>query len=92
MNIRTSDFCLFLDRNFRRHTRAKYVVRFFSDMAMQLCTRRITQVTSNFVRQFARPITMKTGDDHHTNMATLQTCGSMKKSLLQENTSDVSCM
>ncbi|CAF1208375.1 unnamed protein product, partial [Adineta ricciae] len=36
-----------------------------SDMAMQLCNRRITQVTTNLVRQVAKPIPMKVEDDHH---------------------------
>lgn len=37
----------------------------FSDMAMQMCNRRVTQVTTNFVRQLAKPIPMKVEDDHH---------------------------
>ncbi len=37
----------------------------FLDMAMQLCNRRVTQVTTNLVRQIAKPIPMKVEDDHH---------------------------
>lgn len=75
-----------------------------SDMAMQLCNRRITQVTTNLVRQVAKPIPMKVEDDHHddehTHIAvsktpTPQTFVSMSKQLLRGNasiTTGLTCM
>ncbi|CAF0947975.1 unnamed protein product [Adineta ricciae] len=63
-------------------------------MAMQMCNRRVTQVTTNLVRQIAKPIPMKVEDDHHdddhTHIAvpktpTPRTFFSMNKHLLRGN-------
>ncbi|CAF3541970.1 unnamed protein product [Rotaria sp. Silwood1] len=65
-------------------------------MAMQMCNRRVTQVTTNLVRQLVKPIPMKVEDDHHTDehthisipeTPTLKTIVSMYKYLLNGNTS-----
>jgi hypothetical protein len=65
-------------------------------MAMQLCNRRVTQVTTNLVRQLAKPVPMKIEDDHHddehTHIAvpkkpTPKTFVSMSKLLLRGNAS-----
>ena len=65
-------------------------------MVMQICNRRVTQVTTNLVRQLARPVPMKVDDDHHddehTHIAvpqtpTLKTFVSMSKHLLRGNVS-----
>jgi hypothetical protein len=65
-------------------------------MAMQICNRRVTQVTTNLVRQFAKPISMKVEDDHHDDehthipvpkTSTPQTLFSMNQHLLRGNTS-----
>ena len=83
---------LLLERNFN----FGISVELFSDMAMQLCNRRVTQVTTNLVRQIAKPIAMKVEDDHHddqhTHIAipqalTPRTVVSMSKKLLQTNAS-----
>ena len=71
-----------------------------SDMAMQLCNRRVTQVTTNLVRQLAKPVPMKVKDeedhedhdDHHIHIAvpktpTPKTIVSMNKQLLRRNVS-----
>ena len=72
-------------------------------MAMQMCNRRVTQVTTNLVRQIAKPIPMKVEDDHHdddhTHIAvpktpTPRTFFSMNKHLLRGNaaiTTGLSC-
>lgn len=66
----------------------------FSDMAMQMCNRRVTQVTTSFVRQIAKPVPMKVEDDHHDDdhthipvpkPATPKTLLSMSKYLLRGN-------
>lgn len=63
---------------------------------MQLCNRRVTQVTTNLVRQLAKPVPMKVDDDHHDDqdthipvpkLATPKTIVSMNKHLLHGNTS-----
>lgn len=63
---------------------------------MQLCNRRVTQVTTNLVRQMAKPIPMKVEDEHHedehTHIAvpkkpTPKTYLSMSKQLLRGNVS-----
>jgi hypothetical protein len=65
-------------------------------MAMQLCNRRVTQVTTNLVRQIAKPIAMNVDDDHdndeHAHIAvpktpTPKTFVSMNKFLLRGNAS-----
>lgn len=66
-------------------------------MAMQLCNRRVTQVTTNLVRQLAKPVPMKVEDDHdhddhHIHIAvpktpTPKTFVSMNKQLLRSNAS-----
>jgi hypothetical protein len=65
-------------------------------MAMQMCNRRVTQVTTNLARQLAKPMPMKVEDDHHgdehahialPSMSTPQTSVSMSKYLLRGNTS-----
>jgi hypothetical protein len=65
-------------------------------MAMQLCNRRVTQVTTNLVRQLAKPVPMKVEDDHdddqHVHIAvpqtpTPKTFVSMSKHLLRGNAS-----
>jgi hypothetical protein len=73
-------------------------------MAMQICNRRVTQVTTNFVRQIATPVPMKIEDDHHDDehihiavpkTPTPKTFLSMNKHLLRGNTSittGLSCM
>jgi hypothetical protein len=74
-------------------------------MAMQLCNRRVTQVTTNLVRQLAKPVPMKVeDDDHHDDehthipvpkTPTPKTLVSMEKFLLRGNTSittGLSCM
>ena len=73
-------------------------------MAMQICNKRVTQVTTNLVRQLARPVTMKVEDDHHdddhTHIAvpktsTPKTLPSMTKLLLHGNasiTTGLNCM
>ncbi len=73
-------------------------------MAMQLCNRRVTQVTTNLVRQIARPVPMKVEDDHHDDehahisvpkTPTPKTFVSMSKHLLRGNasiTTGLSCM
>jgi hypothetical protein len=69
----------------------------FSDMAMQICNRRVTQVTTNLVRQLAKPVPMKVeDDDHHDDdhthipvpkTPTPKTFASMNKHLLRGNAS-----
>ena len=73
-------------------------------MAMQLCNRRVTQVTTNLVRQLAQPVAMKVEDEHHDDDHTHipvpktpvpKTLPSMKKLLLRGNasiTTGLSCM
>jgi hypothetical protein len=65
-------------------------------MAMQLCNRRVTQVTTNLVRQIAKPIAMNVDDDHHEDehahiavpkIPTPKTFFSMNKFLLRGNAS-----
>jgi hypothetical protein len=60
-------------------------------MAMQICNRRVTQVTTNLVRQLARPIPMKVDDDHHDDehihIAVPNTVVPLSKQLLQRNAS-----
>lgn len=65
-------------------------------MAMQMCNRRVTQVTTTFVRQLAKPTAMKIEDDHHgaddahipvPKPTTPKTLFSMSKHLLQGNVS-----
>ncbi len=65
-------------------------------MAMQICNKRVTQVTTNLVRQLARPVPMKVEDDHHDDehthiavpkISTPKTLPSMAKLLLHGNTS-----
>ena len=63
---------------------------------MQMCNKRVTQVTTNLVRQLAKPIPMKVEDDHddadHAHIAvpkppTPTTSVSMSKHLLRRNAS-----
>ncbi|CAF3601331.1 unnamed protein product, partial [Rotaria sp. Silwood2] len=65
-------------------------------MAMQICNRRVTQVTTNLVRQLAKPVPMKVEDNHHDDehthisvpkTPTLKTIVSMYKHLLHGNAS-----
>jgi hypothetical protein len=65
-------------------------------MAMQICNRRVTQVTTNLVRQLARPVPMNVEDDHHDDQhihiavpktLTPKTFVSMSKHLLRGNAS-----
>jgi hypothetical protein len=65
-------------------------------MAMQICNRRVTQVTTNLIRQVAKPIPMKVEDDHHDDehthipvpkTPTPKTFLSMNKHLLRGNAS-----
>ncbi|CAF3421694.1 unnamed protein product [Rotaria sp. Silwood1] len=61
-----------------------------------MCNRRVTQVTTSFVRQLAKPIPMKVEDDHHDDehthislpkTPTPKTFFSMSKFLLRGNAS-----
>ena len=63
---------------------------------MQICNKRVTQVTTNLLRQIAKPIPMKVEDDHHDDdhthisvpkTPTPKTVYSMNKFLLRGNTS-----
>ncbi|CAF3390995.1 unnamed protein product [Rotaria socialis] len=65
-------------------------------MAMQMCNRRVTQVTTSFVRQIAKPLPMKIEDDHHEaehthipvpKASAPKTLFSMNKHLLRGNVS-----
>ncbi len=65
-------------------------------MAMQLCNRRVTQVTTNLIRQMAKPVAMKIEDDHHDDehthisvpkKPTPKTFVSMNKCLIRGNAS-----
>ncbi|CAF1947649.1 unnamed protein product [Rotaria magnacalcarata] len=60
-------------------------------MAMQMCKKRVTQVTTNLVRQLARPVRMKIEDDHskveYTHIPLPDTLVSMSKTLLHGNAS-----
>lgn len=65
----------------------------FSDMAMQICNKRVTHVTTNLLRQLARPVSIKTKDDHHQSehidTPKSKTLFSMNRSLLNNNASIV---
>ncbi len=63
---------------------------------MQMCNRRVTQVTTSFVRQIAKPVPMKIEDDHHDaehthipvpKTSAPKTLFSMSKHLLKGNVS-----
>ncbi|CAF1490406.1 unnamed protein product, partial [Rotaria sordida] len=65
-------------------------------MAMQMCNRRVTQVTTSFLRQLVKPIPMKFEEEHHDDEiphislpkpSTPKTFFSMNKSLLRGNAS-----
>ena len=65
-------------------------------MTMQMFNRRITQVTTNLVRQMAKPVPMKVKDDHHEvehthipvpKASTPKTYISMNKCLIRGNAS-----
>lgn len=65
-------------------------------MAMQFCNKRVTQVTTNLLRQLAKPVPMVVEDDHHggddahiavPKTATPLTVTSMNKFLLKGNAS-----
>lgn len=36
-------------------------------MAMQICNKRVTQVTTNLVRQLVKPVSLKIDDNHHAD-------------------------
>ena len=86
-------FAFFSDQQKQRKKESE---RLLSDMALQLCNRRVTQVTTNLLRQVAKPLPMKVEDDHHegdhTHIAVPktpipQTYVSMSKQLLRGNLS-----